>query len=293
MMRSFSEFDPIAITIWFFSVTGVAMFSGHPLLMLISLAGAVLFFVVRNGLRHGRSHLFFLLLFTVLALANPLISHNGATVLFVLNNEPVTLEALLYGINSAAMITGVLYWFRSFTQIMTSEKVLRVAGAVSPKLSLVLSMSLRAVPMFARRAKQVSDAQKAMGLYSDDNIIDDLRGRMRVFSIISTWALENGIITADSMTARGYGTGRRTQLRRFRFTAADAVFTLVTLMLLGVCAAALTSGALSFSFYPRIEAAVSGYAGIYGAAAYGALVLLPVIIETEVSLRWKYLQSRI
>ncbi len=293
MMRSFSEFDPIAITIWFFSVTGVAMFSGHPLLMLISLAGAVLFFVVRNGLRHGRSHLFFLLLFTVLALANPLISHNGATVLFVLNDEPVTLEALLYGINSAAMITGVLYWFRSFTQIMTSEKVLRVAGAVSPKLSLVLSMSLRAVPMFARRAKQVSDAQKAMGLYSDDNIIDDLRGRMRVFSIIATWALENGIITADSMTARGYGTGRRTQLRRFRFTAADAVFTLVTLALLGVCAAALTSGALSFSFYPRIEAAVSGYAGICGAAAYGALVLLPVIIETEVSLRWKYLQSRI
>ena len=273
-MRSFSEFDPVALTVWFFSVTGVAMFCGHPLLMAISLAGAVLFFAVRNGTKHLRSHIFFIALFAVLALANPLVSHNGATVMFVLNDRPITLEALLYGVNSAAMIVGVLYWFRS-------------------KLALVLSMALRSVPMFARRAKQVSDAQKAMGLYSEDNIVDDLRGRMRVFSIISTWALENGIITADSMTARGYGTGRRSQLRRFRFTAADGVFTLVTLALLGVTAAAIATDSLAFTFYPRIGIAVSGTLGICGAIAYGALVLLPIFIETEVSLRWRYLQSKI
>lgn len=292
-MRSFSEFDPVAVTVWFFAVVGVAMFCGHPLLMAVSLAGAVLFFAVRNGRKHGRSHLFFVLLFAVLALANPIVSHNGATVLFVLNDRPVTLEALLYGVNSAAMIVGVLYWFRSFTQIMTSEKILCVAGTVSPKLALVLSMALRAVPMFARRAKQVSDAQKAMGLYSEDNIIDDLRGRMRVFSIISTWALENGIITADSMTARGYGTGRRTQLRRFRFTAADGVFTAITLALLGVVAAAIATDSLTFTFYPRIDVGVTGTLGVCGSIAYGALVLLPVFIETEVSLRWKYLQSKV
>ena len=292
-MRSFSEFDPVAVTVWFFAVIGVAMFCGHPLIMAVSLAGAVLFFAVRNGTRHGRSHLFFALLFAVLTLANPLISHNGATVLFVLNDRPVTLEALLYGVNSAAMIVGVLYWFRSFTQIMTSEKILCVAGTLSPKLALVLSMALRAVPMFARRARQVGEAQKAMGLYSEDNIIDDVRGRMRVFSIISTWALENGIITADSMSARGYGTGRRTQLRRFRFTAADGVFTAITLGLLGVVAAAVATDSLAFEFYPRIDISVTGALGICGVIAYGALVLLPVFIETEVSLRWKYLQSKV
>ena len=292
-MRRFEEFDPVAVTVWFFSVTGVAMFCGHPLLMAISLAGAVLFFVVRNGAKHGRSHLFFVLLFAVLALANPLISHNGVTVLFVVNDRPVTLEALLYGVNSAAVIVGVLYWFRLLTQIMTSEKVLCVAGTVSPKLALVMSMALRSVPMFARRAKQVSDSQKAMGLYSEDNIIDDIRGHMRVFSIISTWALENGIVTADSMAARGYGTGRRSQLRRFRFTAADAVLMLVTLALLAVTAAAIAADSLAFTFYPRIAINVNGPLRICGAAAYGALVLLPIFIETEVSLRWRYLQSKI
>ena len=292
-MRSFSDFDPAAVTIWFFSVIGIAMFSGHPLLIGISLAGALLLFLVFNGTKHLSSHLFFLLMFAVLTVVNPLISHNGATVLLVINDRPFTLEALLYGANSAAMIVGVIYWFRSFTQIMTSEKILCVTGAFSPKLALVLSMALRTVPMLVHRAEQVSSTQKAMGLYSDDNIIDDIRGRSRVFSIVSMWALENGIITADSMSARGYGSGRRTQLRRFRFTVSDAVFTLVTLALLAVTAAASALDSLSYTFYSHISITSEGVLGLCGAAAYGVLVLLPVIIETEVSLRWKYLRSKI
>ena len=292
-MRSFSDFDPVAVTIWFFSVIGVAMFCGHPLLMAVSLIGAVLFFLLRNGTKHVKSHLFFFLLFVVLSLANPLVSHNGVTVLFVLNNRPITLEALLYGVNSAAIIVGVLYWFRSFTQLMTSDKILCVTGTLSPKLSLILSMSIRAVPMFARRAKQVSDTQKAMGLYNEDNIIDDIRGRIRVFSIISTWALENGIITADSMTARGYGNGRRSQLRRFRFTVYDALFILISLILLGIVAVAISTGSFEFAFYPNINISVSGPLGIIGSIAYVILVFLPLFIEMEVSLKWKYLQSKI
>lgn len=292
-MRGFSELDPIAVTIWFFCVTGIAMFCSYPALMAISLAGGILFYLVRNGRTHARSHLFFALLFIVLAIANPLISHNGVTVLFVINNSPVTLEAALYGLNSAAMIVGVLYWFRSFTQIMTSDKLLHVTGVLSPKLSLVLSMAIRFVPLFNRQSKKTADAQKAMGLFSDDNIIDDIKGRMRVFSIVVTWALENGITTADSMEARGYGVCRRTQQRRFRFTKADWALLITAVILMGICAWTIAGGSLAFSFYPEIKAEHLGTAGMIGIAAYALLALLPVIIEMEVSLKWRSLRSKI
>lgn len=292
-MRKFSEYDPIAVTIWFFSVTGIAMFCNYPVLMGISLVGGVLFFTVRNGLSHGREHIFFWILFAVLALANPLISHNGKTVLFVMNHNPVTLEALLYGVNSAAMIIGVLYWFRSFTQIMTSEKLLYITGALSPKLSLVLSMALRFVPLFSRQSAKINSTQTAMGLYKDDNIIDDIKGRSRVFSIMVTWALENGIITADSMEARGYGIGRRTQLKRFHFRVWDILLIIVTLALTGVTAAAVGTDSLSFTFYPEIEYSSPSILGISGILSYLALILLPLIIETEVRLKWKYLRSAV
>ena len=269
------------------------MFCSYPILMAISLSGAVLFFLIRNGFTHGKTHLFFWLLFAVLALANPLVSHNGKTVLFVMNHNPVTLEAALYGVNSAVMIIGVLYWFRSFTQIMTSEKLLYITGALSPKLSLVLSMALRSVPLFSRQSAKISAAQTAMGLYKDDNIVDDIRGKSRIFSIMVTWALENGIITADSMEARGYGIGRRTQLRRFGFRTGDILLLTATLALLGVTAAAIGTGALSFEFYPSMKIKELTFLGISGIISYAALVLLPVIIETEAELRWKYLRSGI
>lgn len=292
-MRSFSEYNPIAVTVWFFSVTGIAMFSSYPLIMVMSLLGGAVFFTVRNGFSRGREHIFFWVLFLILALANPLISHNGKTVLFVMNHNPVTLEAALYGLNSAAMIVGVLYWFRSFTQIMTSEKLLYVTGALSPKLSLILSMALRFVPLFSRQSAKINSAQKAMGLYKDDNIIDDIKGKSRVFSILVTWALENGIITADSMEARGFGTHRRTQLRRYGFRAADIALLITSLTLLGITAAAVGSGSLDFTFYPSVSTAVPDKLGKAGLIAYGALIMLPIIIETEVSLRWRYLRSGI
>jgi len=292
-MRSFSEYNPIAVAVWFFSVTGVAMFCSYPALMVISLAGGMLFFLKRNGFTHGKTHLFFWLLFAVLALANPLVSHNGKTVLFVMNHNPVTLEAALYGVNSAVMIIGVLYWFRSFTQIMTSEKLLYITGALSPKLSLVLSMALRFVPLFSRQSAKISAAQTAMGLYKEDNIVDDIRGKSRIFSIMVTWALENGIITADSMEARGFGIGRRTQLRRFGFRRGDILLLAASLALLGVTAAAIGTGALSFEFYPSMKMKELTFPGISGIISYTALVMLPIFIETEAELRWKYLRSGI
>ncbi len=292
-MIEFSDFNPAVIAIWFFSAAGVAMFSNHPMICGITLIGGILLYVTRNKFTHMKSHLFFLVLFLMLALANPIVSHNGKTVLFVMNDNPVTLESLLYGINSAAMIVGVLYLFRSFTQIMTSEKLLYVTGRISPKIAMILSMAIRYVPLFSRQGQKVSDTQKALGLYSDDNIIDDISGHMRVFSVIATWGLENGIITADSMEARGCGIGRRSQMRRFNFKLHDGLFLALTVALTAICGAASAMGELSFSFYPSIGSDETGFLGKSGILAYALLLLMPVIIETEVSLRWKYLQSKI
>ncbi|MBQ4464412.1 MAG: cobalt transport protein [Oscillospiraceae bacterium] len=292
-MRTFSDLNPITLAVWFLSVAGICMFCNFPVVTGLSLMAAVVFFLVRNKTAHRKTHLFFAVLFLVLALVNPLMSHNGVTVLFVLNHNPVTLEATLYGLNSAVMIVGVLYWFRSMTQIMTSEKLLYLTGALSPKLSLVLSMSLRFVPLFARQSEKIGQSQKALGLYKEDNALDTIRGKLREFSVLITWALENGIITADSMESRGYGIGRRSQFRTFRFTRIDALLTLLTLALTGLCAAAIGTGALTFGFYPALCIERWDSLSIAGILAFAALVLLPTIIELEVNLRWRFLTSRI
>lgn len=292
-MRSFEEYNPVATAVYFLSAAGIAMFCMNPVLLMLSLFGALMIFFLRNGRKNGKSHRMFFLLFLALIVINPLVSHNGTTVLFVVNHSPITLEATIYGVAAAVMILAVLYWFRSFTQIMTSDRLLYLFGKLSPKLALVLSMGLRYVPMFSRQTAKIQQSQTALGLYKEDNIIDRFRGGMRVFSVLITWALENGITTADSMTARGYGIGKRSHFSIFRFRKTDIFLMCATGILLTITLISIGSGALDFAYYPSIKSTPLSPTAVMGYVSYGILILLPSIIEAEEKLKWKALQSKI
>lgn len=292
-MYAFSDYNPIVSAVYFLATAGIAMFCMHPLLLILSMIGALALFVVRNGRRHMRSHLAYFGLFLAIALVNPIFSHNGVTVLFVVNDSPITAEALLYGLFAALAVIAVLYWFRTFSDIMTSDKLLYLFGKLSPRLALVLSIALRYVPLFGEQSKKVNRAQTALGLYKEDTVIDKARGGLRVFSVMVTWALENGIVTADSMSARGYGIGIRSHFSHFRFRKADIVLLIVTLSLSVLTCIGLFTQALQFAFYPAIDAATPTAWTYISCISYGILTMIPILIEAEVKIKWKYLRSKI
>lgn len=290
-MRRFADHNPVAVAVYFLAAAGVCMFSMEPVILVLSLTGALVCQGVVGKMRQWRIHLYTMALFAGMALINPFISHNGVTVFFVMNHNPVTLEALVYGVAAGGMIVAVLYWFRSFTAVMTSDKLLYIFGSLSPKLALMLSMALRYVPLFTRQAGRVSQSQKALGLYKEDNLIDRVKGGMRVFSVMVTWTLENGIITADSMSGRGYGTGRRTRFSIFRWTMDDVVLLVLSLLLAGVTLFGLADRI--FTYYPAITATPVTARVLAGFISYGLLTLLPAIITGKEALKWHCLRSKI
>ena len=290
-MRRFQDHNPAAVALYYLAAAGVTMFTMEPAILGISLVGAVVSLGVTGLLRQWRTHLYTLALFLGMALINPLVSHNGVTVLFVINHNPVTLEAFIYGLAAGGMIVTVMTWFRAFTAVMTSDKLLYIFGALSPKLALMLSMALRYVPLFGRQVRAVSRSQQALGLYKEDNIVDRFRGGLRIFSVMVTWTLENGIITADSMTARGYGTGRRTRFTIFRWTRQDVLLLVFTLLL--TAATLLGLAGRTFTYYPAIAATPVTSRVLLGYIAYGLLTWLPAIITGKEALKWRILRSRI
>lgn len=290
-MRGFADYNPIAVTVYFAAVTGIAMFSMNPIILSFSLFGSLILFFIENGLKNVKTHLYTFGLFTVMSLINPFVSHNGVTVLFVMNDNPITLEALVYGIAAGTMIVSVLYWFGIYSAIMTSDKLLHIFGALSPKLALILSMALRYIPLFGEQVKKVSRTQKALGLYKDDNIIDNFKGRIRVFSVMVTWALENGIVTADSMTARGYGSGKRSRFTEFAFKRKDILLIISSLILSVFSIVGLIRS--EFTYYPAIKMPTLSAESIIEFFSYGILILLPAVIEAKEALKWKYLRSKI
>ncbi len=290
-MRRFADHNPVAVAAYYLCAVGVCMFCMDPVILGLSGLGALVSLAVTGLLRQWRIHLYTLALFAAMALINPFISHNGVTVLFVMNHNPVTLEALIYGVAASGMIVSVMTWFRTFTAVMTSDKLLYIFGSLSPKLALMLSMALRYVPLFTQQAHKVSQSQKALGLYREDNLIDRMRGGMRVFSVMVTWTLENGIITADSMTARGYGMGRRTRFSIFRWTRDDVLLLLSTLLLTALTLWGVADRTVAY--YPAFTATPVTARALVGFISYGLLTWLPTIITGKEALKWHCLRSKI
>lgn len=292
-MRALDTYNPISVALYYLAAAGIAMFCMHPILLFLSLCGALALCLLHRDLPSARTHLYFWVILILSALLNPLLSHNGATVLLVIADAPFTAEALFWGLTSGLAIVSVLYWFASFRAVMQSDKLLYLFGKLSPRLSLILSMGLRYVSLFAKQAKKIKQTQTALGLYKEDNIIDRVRGGLRIFSILLSWALENGIVTAGSMASRGYGTGRRTHFSIFLFSWRDALLISLSLFLTAGTLIPYALGAVTFTFYPVLHLQNTGALSYLCYFSYGALVALPILIEIKDTVKWKYLRSKI
>ncbi|WP_407383464.1 energy-coupling factor transporter transmembrane component T [Ruminococcus sp.] len=289
-MKRFEEMNPAAVAVYYLCVLAVTMFSMNPLLLAVALVTAVLSAAV-SGTASGRAHLFSAAVFVIAAVLNPLFVHKGMTVLFYLNDRPVTLEAVCYGLSAAAMITAALYRLRDLSKALSSDKVLYLFGRFSPKLALLLSMAIRYVALLRQRWRRISDAQRALGLYDDGNLIDALRGRARVLSILMTWTLENGIITAESMESRGYGCTRRTSYAVYHVRYPDVLLMLVCLLLTAVTVVGVQLSRVVY--YPELDLALFSPWGTAGAVAFTLLNVLPLLINLTEVIRWRSLRSKI
>ena len=269
------------------------MFCFHLVILVISLCGAVIFRFVCRGTRALREMLLYVPMFIIVAAVNPLFSHRGESALFFLNGNPVTSEAIYYGISLAVMLFAVMLWFRSFSAVFTSDKLMFVFGRVIPKTGIVLSSALRFIPWFTRQYKQVSQTQKALGVYSDINYTNRIKSNLRVFSVMVTWSLENAVDTADSMRARGYELPGHKTFSRYYFKIYDAIFAAAAGLCVLLAVYSITSGILAYNYYPTYDALTLSPAAAVCFAAFGLLVLLPVIYEIKEKIVWKYCASKI
>ncbi len=293
-MRRFDSYHPFTATVYFLSVFVIVMFSANPVFSGAALVGGTLFFVkYKPNIKFFEEFGFNILLFVLISLTNPLFSHRGVTVLFFLNGNPVTLESLLYGINASIMLIAVIQWFKCFNLVMTDDKLLYLFGKISPKTALLISSSLRFVPLLKAQSKKIRDSQRAMGLFSSEAWSDKIKSTVRVYSVLITWALENAIDTGISMKARGYGLKGRSSFSVFTFGKSD-ILLLSTVALLDISILVITAtGNINFTFYPQISFDFSGVPSVIVFSAFSVLCFIPFIIEVKEELQWKYYKSKI
>lgn len=295
-MNEFKTYHPIVNFTYFLFVIGFSMFFMHPVCLGISLISAFTYSIILKGRQALKTNLLYMLpMLLAMALINPAFNHEGITILTYLpSGNPLTLESIVYGLAAATMIVSVICWFSCYNEVMTSDKFIYLFGKLIPSLSLIFSMTLRFVPKFWAQLKVVSNAQRCMGRdVSNGSILKRAKNGLTILSIMTTWALENAIETADSMKSRGYGHPGRTAFSIYTFDKRDRN-TFITIVLLGAyILLGNLWGGMAITYFPRIQAADFSAYGCSVFVAYLLLCICPVIIELWEVRKWNLLRSNI
>ncbi|CAN7228530.1 energy-coupling factor transporter transmembrane component T [Paenibacillus sp. LjRoot153] len=293
---AFSTFHPLVNLVYFIAVLICSMVFMHPIFQAIALVSSALYSVTLKGKNAAKFNTLYLIpLLVLMAVINPVFNHAGVTILFYLNNgNPITLESMLYGIAAACMYVTVIVWFSCYNAVMTSDKFIYLFGKMMPALSLIFSMVLRFVPRYLTQLKVISNAQRCIGRdASQGNIVNRARNGIRILSIMTTWALENAIETADSMKSRGYGLPGRTSFSMFRFDRRDQWLSLIMIGLLIVVGIGAWKGENTIRYFPSIRVNDISPLSVAVYMAYGSLCLLPVFIQIVEGFKWRFITSRI
>lgn len=277
----FGTLHPVILFTYFAAVLLFSMFFMHPAFLLISLFGGFFWAVSlapRAALRFSAR--FLLPMAAVMTAVNPLINHSGVTVLLYVNDQPMTGESLAYGAASAVMFSGVLLWFFCSNRVMTAEKFTALFGRVAPALSLLLSMVMRFVPRFEKQARIIAEAQKGIGRSADTgNLLTRAKNGMKILSILTTWALENGVTTADSMWARGYGLPGRSSFQTYRFDNRDKIIFIIQSVLIFAVFFGALRGENRVLYYPLFYVAPVSSFSMLIFFFYFLLCVYPLLIN--------------
>ncbi|WP_373231047.1 energy-coupling factor transporter transmembrane component T [Cohnella sp.] len=285
---------PIVILIYYAGGITFGMLLFHPLILLAGWGTAVVVNLHLDGGREWRRWSLPMLIGVVLIVVmNPILSHRGRTVLYYLGDIPITLESVIYGITLAISMLNLLTFFVTYRLVMTEQKFLFLFTRVSPKAALVAMMAMGLVPRLRRRMQELMLIQRTRGVtVLEGSLAQRAKSGARLVGTLLSWTLEDALQTADSMQARGYGTGTRSTYLGFQFRGRDR---LMAGGLIGCAIILLTvwgTGHGYLMIYPRLGSFALSMGDGLALAAYIAYLLLPLGMEWRDRRAWRILNYR-
>jgi energy-coupling factor transport system permease protein len=273
---------PTVLLLYYAGGMTFGMLLFHPVILFSGWAASMVFNLHVDGGKEWRrwsipaiSSLVFLMI------VNPLLSHRGRTVLYYLGDIPITLESIVYGATMAASLLNLITLFLSYRVLMTEHKFLYLFARLSPKAALLVMMASALVPRLRRRLQELMLVQKMRGItVTEGSPVERARNGTRLVGTLLSWTLEDALQTADSMQARGYGTGPRSSYPAFRFRWRDAVAA-AGLVAAAVVVFGLWAGGHGFlTIYPKL--------GAFGLSAGDRTAMLFYLLYLLLPLGWEW-----
>lgn len=278
---AFDTCHPAVPAAYFAGTILIAIFAMQPVCVGISLAGALMFSLAARGWRRTLEGLRWQLpMVALVAVANPLFSASGSTLVAQLGPMAIYQESIAYGACAGALLVTVVLWFEDAACVLTQDRLLQLGARALPTVTLVTSMAAQLVPQLMQRSQTVRAATLATTAAAPKG--SRARG-VRVADQLMSWSMEDSIERSDAMRARGWGaTDRRSRYLPDSFRTSDAL-ALAGIALLAATSAFLVYVACSqWHFYPTMPRLVAWW----GYVPYAVLTFLPTALDLGQRLRW-------
>jgi energy-coupling factor transport system permease protein len=212
-----------AVAAWSACCLFIVLSTTNPVYKVMVLAAALSALADGAGLRRIRRLLFAVVFIAAFAmLLNFVSAHLGATVLFALPDQipalggPYTLEALVFGALGGITIAAAILTAAPFSLILDSHEVMDALPAPLSRTGIAIASSLNLVPAVATSFVEVTEAQRLRGWRPRGP-----RSWMEVVVPVVLTSVEGSIQLAESMEARGFGSGARTSMASRALQRAD------------------------------------------------------------------------
>lgn len=246
-----------AIAAWSAACLVIILSTTNPVYKATVLAAALAALAAGAGLRRIRRLLIAVLLIGAFAtLLNFVSAHLGTTVLFSLPASipalggPYTWEALAYGASGGITIAAAILAAAPFSLLLASNEVMDALPSALSRTGAAIAASLNLVPEVASSFVQVSEAQRLRGWRPRGP-----RSWAEVVVPVVLTSVEGSIQLAESMEARGFGSGPRTSVTPARLQPADWLLIAASALALAFFIASRAAGwAVDWFGYPTLVA---------------------------------------
>ena len=195
----------------------------NPVYKAAVLAAALCALAAGVGLHRLRGLLTGVLLISAFAvLLNFVSAHLGTTVLFALPDQipalggPYTLEALAFGATGGLTVGAAILAAAPFSLLLAAHEVMDALPAALSRTGAAIAASLNLVPAVAASFVQVTEAQRLRGWRPRGP-----RSWSEIVVPVVLTSVEGSIQLAESMEARGFGSGPRTAVKPARLQRSD------------------------------------------------------------------------
>lgn len=280
---------PLVSLVYLMGMLLLCLFCRDPVGALVLFGGVLTSVGAICGGHSLRMQLIWLMpLILLMTIANGLFVSSGQTELMRIGHQAIYAESLMCGLARGLLLATLILSFKLVSGAGAADGMCKLLGIPFPTLGAVVSLVLGLVPRMIRRFGELEGFQRLHLKGTATSWRCRLRNQGQLFTQLMASSMEESLIMADSMEARGWGCGPR-KPSGYPLRGRDKVGLTVVLIMGGGALFAVL--ALSGSS-PVSESLSVSVLGSYAAPGFwfawcmiGLYGLLPFLIEFDRGIR--------